>query len=130
MNHGKITVVCPEQIGTIAPELYGHFVEHIGGVVYDGIWVGKDSDIPNECGFRKDLLDKLRAVKPAVIRWPVGLNGEKQNATATLLWNADFHAQNTFDSPETVTPTSFPIEPNKPVNLPRTAVMTIAFDIK
>ena len=74
--HGKITVVCPEQIGTIAPELYGHFVEHIGGVVYDGIWVGKDSDIPNENGFRKDLLEKLRAVKPAVIRWPGGCFAE------------------------------------------------------
>ena len=79
MNHAKLTVVYPEQIGTIAPELYGHFVEHIGGVVYDGIWVGKDSDIPNENGFRKDLLDLLRAVKPAVIRWPGGCFAETYN---------------------------------------------------
>ena len=27
----------------INPHLYGHFIEHLGGVIYDGIWVGRDS---------------------------------------------------------------------------------------
>ena len=43
----KIEVLPDEPIGTISPDLYGHFAEHIGGVVYDGIWVGEDSKIPN-----------------------------------------------------------------------------------
>ena len=42
----KIYLVYPKKIGTIAPEIYGHFSEHIGGVIYDGLWVGKDSKIP------------------------------------------------------------------------------------
>src|SRR4051794_11610768 len=67
-----IDVLVNEPIGTIAPEIYGHFVEHLGGVVYDGIWVGEDSPIPNVGGIRKALVDELKTVKPAVIRWPGG----------------------------------------------------------
>jgi len=58
--------------GTIAPEIYGHFTEHIGGVIYDGIWVDKDSKIPNIKGFRKEIIEKLRAINAPVIRWPGG----------------------------------------------------------
>ena len=38
----KIEVLIHEPIGTISPDLCGHFTEHIGGVIYDGIWVGED----------------------------------------------------------------------------------------
>jgi alpha-N-arabinofuranosidase len=31
----RIEILLDERIGTIAPEVYGHFSEHIGGVVYD-----------------------------------------------------------------------------------------------
>ena len=37
----RIDVLVSEPIGTIAPDVYGHFVEHLGGVVYDGVWVGE-----------------------------------------------------------------------------------------
>ena len=53
----KIHLVIPDKIGTIAPEIYGHFSEHIGGVFYDGLWVGKDSKIPNINGFRKEAVE-------------------------------------------------------------------------
>ena len=66
----------PHVIGTIAPEIYGHFSEHIGGVFYDGLWVGRDSAVPNIRGFRKDLVEKLAAVRPAVLRWPGGCFAE------------------------------------------------------
>ena len=71
-SDARIEVLLNEPIGTIAPEIYGHFVENIGGVVYDGIWVGEDSKIPNTSGIRQQLLDALRKVNPAVIRWPGG----------------------------------------------------------
>src|SRR5207245_2804206 len=48
-----IDVLLAEPIGTIAPQLYGHFAEHLGGVVYDGIWVGEQSRIPNLGGRRR-----------------------------------------------------------------------------
>jgi len=72
----QIYLVAPKKLGTIAPEIYGHFAEHIGGVFYDGMWVGKDSDIPNIRGFRKDLVEKLKAIHPPVLRWPGGCYAE------------------------------------------------------
>ena len=68
----RIEVLLNEPVGTIAPEVYGHFVEHLGGVVYDGIWVGRDSKVANVNGIRKELVDALAKVKPGVIRWPGG----------------------------------------------------------
>ena len=68
----RVDVLLNEPVGTIAPEIYGHFVEHLGGVVYDGIWVGEGSPVPNVNGLRKALVDALRRVKPGMIRWPGG----------------------------------------------------------
>src|ERR1700749_2210388 len=67
-----IEVLTAEPVGTIAPEIYGHFAEHLGGVIYDGIWVGETSSIPNVHGIRKELVEKLKAIKAPVIRWPGG----------------------------------------------------------
>lgn len=72
----KIYLMFPRKKGRIAPEIYGHFAEHIGGVIYDGIWVGKESKIPNIRGFRKEIIDKLKAIKAPVIRWPGGCYAE------------------------------------------------------
>ncbi len=69
---GHIEVLLDEPIGTIAPEVYGHFTEHLGGVIYDGVWVGENSPIANVGGIRKALVDALRAIRPGVIRWPGG----------------------------------------------------------
>jgi alpha-N-arabinofuranosidase len=68
----RVDILLNEPVGTIAPEIYGHFVEHLGGVVYDGIWVGENSRIPNVGGLRKQLVDALKRVKPGMIRWPGG----------------------------------------------------------
>jgi alpha-N-arabinofuranosidase len=68
----RIEILPAEPIGRIAPEIYSHFVEHLGGVVYDGIWVGENSKIPNTQGIRKSLTDALARTKPGAIRWPGG----------------------------------------------------------
>jgi alpha-N-arabinofuranosidase len=68
----RIDVLLDEPGATIAPEIYGHFAENLGGVVYDGIWVGESSSIPNVNGIRKDLADALKRIKPGMIRWPGG----------------------------------------------------------
>jgi len=72
----KLYLMFPEELGEIAPEVYGHFSEHIGGVIYDGIWVGKDSEVENVHGFRKFLIDKFAAIHPPVLRWPGGCFAE------------------------------------------------------
>jgi alpha-N-arabinofuranosidase len=68
----RIEVLLNERLGAISPNIYGHFVENLGGVVYDGVWVGHDSKVPNVDGIRKDLVDNLRRIKAPVVRWPGG----------------------------------------------------------
>lgn len=59
--------------GEIIPAaIYGQFSEHLGRCIYGGLWVGKDSDIPNVEGYRKDVFDALKALKVPVMRWPGG----------------------------------------------------------
>jgi alpha-N-arabinofuranosidase len=67
-----IEVLVDEPIGTIAPEIYGHFTEHLGSVIYDGIYVGEGSKIPNQQGLRTALIEKMRAIHAPVVRWPGG----------------------------------------------------------
>ncbi len=56
----------------IPREIYGQFSEHLGKCIYEGIWVGPDSDIPNVDGYRADVLEALKALKVPVLRWPGG----------------------------------------------------------
>ena len=39
----EVNIFLKEPIGTISPLQHGHFIEHLGGVIYDGVWVGEDS---------------------------------------------------------------------------------------
>lgn len=58
--------------GHINPELQGHFSEHLGRCIYEGIYVGENSDIPNENGMRKDVVEALKEIQVPVLRWPGG----------------------------------------------------------
>ncbi len=73
----SVTVLLDEPIGTIRPELYSQFAEHIGGVIYDGIWVGPDSKVPNVDGIRLALIEHVRQLGPVVVRWPGGCFADK-----------------------------------------------------
>src|SRR6266550_3359511 len=75
----RVEVLIDEPIGTILPDIYGHFTEHLGGVVYDGIWVGENSKIPNVGGIRTALVENLRRIKAPVIRWPGGCFADSYN---------------------------------------------------
>ena len=68
----RVEVLVGEEVGTVSPHIYGHFAEHLGGVVYDGIWVGENSRVPNTGGIRTALVEALRRIKAPVIRWPGG----------------------------------------------------------
>lgn len=56
----------------INPHIYGHFIEHLGGVIYDGIWVGRNSKIPNVDGIRKQFVDDMKRIGAPNLRWPGG----------------------------------------------------------
>lgn len=56
----------------INKNIYGHFSEHLGRCIYEGLFVGEDSPIPNQEGLRLDVLEALKAMKIPVLRWPGG----------------------------------------------------------
>ncbi|MGN1159819.1 MAG: alpha-N-arabinofuranosidase [Lachnospiraceae bacterium] len=60
------------QKGHINPELQGHFSEHLGRCIYEGIYVGEQSDIPNTNGMRNDVVEALKRLHIPVLRWPGG----------------------------------------------------------
>ena len=68
----RIEVLLDEPLGTISPNIYGHFTENLGAVIYDGIWVGENSSIPHVNGIRKELIEQMRKIKAPVIRFPGG----------------------------------------------------------
>ena len=109
----RIEILLNEPIGKIAPEIYGHFAEHLGGVVYGGIWVGEDSKVPNVGGVRKALIDALQRVKPSVVRWPGGcfadsynwrdgIGPRAQRPRRTNFWINDSFLQNASDGPRSM----------------------------
>jgi len=57
---------------TVSPHIYGHFVEHLGGVIYDGIWVGRESKVPNVGGIRKQFVEDMKRIAAPNLRWPGG----------------------------------------------------------
>ncbi len=68
----KLIINETNQIGRIEPEVYGHFSEHLGRCIYEGIYVGENSEIPNVNGMRIDVVEALKELKVPVLRWPGG----------------------------------------------------------
>lgn len=56
----------------IDKHIYGHFAEHLGRCVYEGIWVGENSTIPNTNGYRNDVVAALKKINIPNLRWPGG----------------------------------------------------------
>jgi alpha-N-arabinofuranosidase len=53
-------------------QLFGQFAEHLGRGVYEGVWVGPDSSIPNTRGIRNDVVAALKELRVPNVRWPGG----------------------------------------------------------
>ena len=70
MNRLFIAPLCTKS--TISRNIYGQFSEHLGHCIYGGIYVGKDSKIPNVDGIRSDVADALKNIRVPVLRWPGG----------------------------------------------------------
>src|SRR5713226_10698498 len=115
-SDSRLEVLLNEPIGTISPEIHGHFIEHLGGVIYDGVWVGEQSKIPNIGGIRKALVEHMRRIKRGVLRWPGGwfadshnwhdgVGGRREGPRRTNFWIRD-STQNT-DSPQVYDPNHF-----------------------
>jgi alpha-N-arabinofuranosidase len=53
-------------------QIFGQFAEHLGTGIYEGVWVGPGSAIPNTRGIRNDVVAALKALKVPNVRWPGG----------------------------------------------------------
>lgn len=114
----SIEILLDEPIGTIAPEIYGHFIEHLGGVIYDGVWVGEDSKVPNLGGIRRALVERLQAIHAPVIRWPGGcfadsydwrdgIGPHAQRPRRTNFWVGSAEARHLGNAPQAFEPNAF-----------------------
>jgi alpha-N-arabinofuranosidase len=75
----RIDILLDEPLGTISPNIYGHFTEHLGGVIYDGLWVGENSPVANLQGIRKRLVEEMHKIKAPVVRYPGGCFADSYN---------------------------------------------------
>jgi alpha-L-arabinofuranosidase len=70
---GASAVLHADQPGPVVNKnIYGHFAEHLGRGIYEGIWVGPGSPIPNTRGIRNDVVAALKELRIPVLRWPGG----------------------------------------------------------
>ena len=68
----RLIVNANEKKSVINRNIYGHFSEHLGKCIYEGLYVGEDSKIPNKKGMRTDVVEALKHIKVPVLRWPGG----------------------------------------------------------
>jgi alpha-N-arabinofuranosidase len=68
----NVTIDTSKAGAEIDRHIYGQFTEHLGRGIYEGIWVGEGSKIPNIHGYRKDVVEALRKIHVPVVRWPGG----------------------------------------------------------
>jgi alpha-N-arabinofuranosidase len=67
-----ITINTTQGKDSISRHIYGHFTEHLGRCIYEGVWVGEDSAIPNTAGIRNDVVAALQRINIPNLRWPGG----------------------------------------------------------
>jgi alpha-N-arabinofuranosidase len=104
-----VTIEADEPGPTINRHIFGQFAEHLGTGIYDGVWVGPDSEIPNVRGIRSDVVQALRDIRVPNIRWPGGCFadeyhwrngiGPNRRATVNANWGGAIEP-NTFGTDE------------------------------
>ena len=75
----QVTLDASKSGAVIDRHIFGQFAEHLGSGIYGGIWVGKDSTIPNTRGIRNDVVAALKALKVPNVRWPGGCFADQYN---------------------------------------------------
>jgi alpha-N-arabinofuranosidase len=60
------------KLGEVDPRIYGGFIEHLGRCIYGGIF-DEDSELSDEQGFRRDVMEAVCDLGLSVLRWPGGL---------------------------------------------------------
>lgn len=77
----KITINTSVSLSKVNKNIFGHFSEHLGRCIYEGIYVGENSSIPNTNGIRNDVAAALKALQVPVLRWPGGCFADEYHWT-------------------------------------------------
>lgn len=67
----RIKIDVDRTIGTVDPLLFGNFTEHLGRMIYGGIYDEK-SPLSDASGYRKDVLEAVKGLGVSILRWPGG----------------------------------------------------------
>jgi len=71
MSRARVRVLGDDVRGRISPLIYGQFIEHMGRCIYGGVFE-PDSPLADERGFRRDVLEAMRALRIPILRYPGG----------------------------------------------------------
>lgn len=66
----QLTLRADQGRDTISRHIYGHFAEHLGRLVYDGVWARRSPSEPWR--MRDDVVQALRRIRVPNVRWPGG----------------------------------------------------------
>ncbi len=67
----RIKIDTDRTIGEIHPNLFGNFTEHLGRMIYGGIYE-EDSPLSDKDGIRLDVLEAVKGLNVSILRWPGG----------------------------------------------------------
>ena len=67
----RIKIDSDRTIGEVDPLLFGNFAEHLGRMIYGGIFE-EGSPLADDRGFRLDVLDAVKKLDVSILRWPGG----------------------------------------------------------
>lgn len=77
----KLIVNPSVKLSKVSKNIFGHFSEHLGRCIYEGIYVGENSSIPNTNGLRTDVVSALKQLEIPVLRWPGGCFADEYHWT-------------------------------------------------
>jgi alpha-N-arabinofuranosidase len=95
----RIKIDIDRAIGEVHPHLFGNFAEHLGRMIYGGIYE-EGSPLSDQDGYRKDVMEAVKGLGVSILRWPGGNFASGYNWTdgigprdgrpvrAELAWNA------------------------------------------
>ncbi len=67
----RIKVDVERTVGEVDPLLFGNFAEHLGRMIYGGIYE-EGSPLSDPRGFRQDVLEAVKGLDVSILRWPGG----------------------------------------------------------
>jgi alpha-N-arabinofuranosidase len=67
----RIKIDVDRTVGDVHPHLFGNFAEHLGRMIYGGIYE-PGSPLADADGYRKDVMDVVKALDVTLLRWPGG----------------------------------------------------------